>query len=58
MPAVQMLDPYKTREEFIFHAIRAPLTTKAHETWLKTASNLRNLVESLAYHPAMAPKLQ
>jgi hypothetical protein len=57
--APQLLDPYKnTREEYTIRAIRTPLPSKTHPTWLETAHKLRALAEKLAYHPAMAPNLQ
>jgi hypothetical protein len=55
----KLLDPYKnTREECTIRAIRTPLPSKTHPTWLETANKLRALVEKLAYHPAMAPNMQ
>ena len=53
------MDPNtSTREEFTTGLTSPELPSPAAEEWTDLAQKLRNLLDKLAHHPAMAPNLQ
>ena len=52
------MDPHRsTREDFTKNAISVPLPSEASSKWSELVKKLRELLDKLAHHPAMAPNL-
>ncbi|OCL01330.1 hypothetical protein AOQ84DRAFT_350832 [Glonium stellatum] len=52
------MDPHKsTREEFTKNIISIPLPSEASPKWTEEVNKLRELLDKLAHHPAMASNL-
>lgn len=57
--SIKTMDPNTaTREEFTNHLLDAPIPDNATEEWRREATDLKDLLEKLAFDKTMEPNLQ